>query len=94
MTALDWALFLIVSLLHLSAFQAQVGIHTDGFHNFLLGVFFSLCASVTSASVIWWLGVHQSRGPNGLTTAALICYLLIGSAGMMDMATQHGQFQV
>lgn len=93
MTVFDWLLFLGASSLHYTSFSATVS-QLDGLSGYLTGMFFSLLVGSLLASFAWIIWGNRRSGPNGLTTSALGLYLVIGSAGMMDVAANNAALQM
>lgn len=93
MNVFDWLLFLGASSLHFTSFSAKVS-QIDGLSGFLTGVFLSLFVGSVLASLAWIVWGNRLSGPNGLTTSALGLYLVIGSAGMMDVAANNTALQI
>lgn len=88
MKSIHWALFFIASTLHGSSFQAQIAL-TMGLSEFLFGVLFALIVGSVLAVFAWCVIGNRFSGPSGLTTLALLLYMAVGAAGLIDVAAQN-----
>jgi hypothetical protein len=88
MRAFDWAIFLGATTLHFTDFHVQFAAG-EGLSHFLWAIFFALLASSVLTISLWSTLANWFYGSNGLTTATLLLYAIVGASGLMDIAAQN-----